>query len=67
MPINPIILQVHDQTPGMRAYQADDRHMKDATKALNVLHCFDRSYEPYLIYWLFPLQLAFREQAGKRK
>ena len=51
----------------MKFYINDNVHMKEATKALNVLYCFDRSYEPYLVSWLFPLQLAFKEQSGDRE
>jgi hypothetical protein len=36
--------------------------MKEAIRTLNVLYVYDRSYEPYLIYWLFPLQIAFQHQ-----
>lgn len=31
--------------------------MKDAIKALNVLYVYDKTYQPYLILWLFPLQV----------
>lgn len=37
-------------------------HMKESIRALNVLYVYDRSYEPYLIHWLFPMQLAFRNK-----
>jgi len=34
--------------------------MKEAIRTLNALYVFDRSYEPYLVHWLFPLQIAFQ-------
>ena len=44
----------------------DDPHcMKESAKALNILYVYDRSYEPYLIHWLFPIQMAFSDQAGE--
>lgn len=32
--------------------------MKEAIKALNVLYTYDKTYEPYLVLWLFPLQVG---------
>lgn len=32
--------------------------MKEAVKALNILYTYDKSYEPYLVLWLFPLQVS---------
>ena len=58
---------MYDMTPGMRMHMNDDIHMKEAVKALNVLYVYDRTYEPYLIYWLFPLQLAFQTGSGESK
>jgi hypothetical protein len=37
-------------------------HVKEAARALNVLYVYDRSYEPYMVHWLFPLQIAFRDR-----
>ena len=45
----------------------DQPHIKECAKALNILYVYDRSYEPYLIYWLFPLQLAFQDAAGQSR
>lgn len=42
-----------------------ERHMKETCRALNVLYVYDRSYEPYLIHWLFPLQVAFQINSFK--
>ena len=51
----------------MQLYMDDDVHVKEAAKVLNVLYVYDRSYEPYLIHWLFPLQLAFHDGSGQSK
>jgi len=48
----------------MVAYKTGD-HLKEAIRALNVLYVYDRSYEPYLIHWLFPLQVAFQKPFEK--
>ena len=56
------MLQKYDSTPSMYSYLHDNAHQKETGRVLNVLYTYDRSYEPYLIYWLFPLQLAFRGQ-----
>ena len=48
----------------MVAYKSDS-HIRETCRALNVLYVYDRSYEPYLIYWLFPLQLAFQRSSEK--
>ncbi|KAJ8313049.1 hypothetical protein KUTeg_010422 [Tegillarca granosa] len=37
-----------------------EANIKDTSGALNVLYVYERTYEPYLIYWIFPLQVAFQ-------
>lgn len=54
-------LQTYSKTVSMLPYKHID-HIKEAARALNVLYVFDRSYEPYLVHWLFPLQIAFRDR-----
>ena len=49
----------------MKMFVMEEPHVKESTKALNILYVYDRTYEPYLIYWLFPLQLAFQGTAGE--
>ena len=49
----------------MTMFVREDPHIRESSKALNILYVYDRSYEPYLIYWLFPLQLAFQDTAGQ--
>ena len=45
-------------------YRADERYMKECSKALNVLYVHDRTYEPYLVHWMFPLQICYEEDLG---
>ena len=54
-------------TPGLKPFANESEHMTDAVKALNVLYVYNNSYEPYLVYWLFPLQMAFEQESGLRK
>ena len=35
---------------------------KEAKEVLNVLYVYDRSYQPYYINWLYPLQLALQDK-----
>jgi hypothetical protein len=59
-----IYFQTYNKTTSMVAYKSDS-HIRETCRALNVLYVYDRSYEPYLIYWLFPLQLAFQRSSEK--
>ncbi|XP_035828352.1 uncharacterized protein LOC101850990 [Aplysia californica] len=64
-PINGLIqnavIETYSKTTSMVPFKHME-HMKESIRALNVLYVYDRSYEPYLIHWLFPLQLAFRNE-----
>ncbi|XP_046568194.1 LOW QUALITY PROTEIN: uncharacterized protein LOC124276591 [Haliotis rubra] len=66
-PINGLIenatIETYTKTTSMVNHK-EANHMKETARALNVLYVYDRSYEPYLIHWLFPLQLAFRSPTG---
>lgn len=63
-PINGLIqnavIETYSKTVSMLPYKHIE-HIKESARALNVLYVYDRSYEPYLINWLFPLQIAFRD------
>ncbi|ESP04135.1 hypothetical protein LOTGIDRAFT_237550 [Lottia gigantea] len=62
-PINGLIqnavIETYSKTTSMVAYKGMN-HLKETARVLNILYVYDRSYEPYLIHWLFPLQIAFR-------
>ncbi|KAK3710497.1 hypothetical protein RRG08_021313 [Elysia crispata] len=64
-PINGLIqnavIETYSKTTSMVPYKHME-HMKETIRALNVLYVYDRSYEPYLVQWLFPMQLAFRDK-----
>ncbi|RUS81425.1 hypothetical protein EGW08_010809 [Elysia chlorotica] len=64
-PINGLIqnavIETYSKITSMVPYKHME-HMKETIRALNVLYVYDRSYEPYLVQWLFPMQLAFRDK-----
>lgn len=51
----------------MALYFKDNAYLREAAKVLNILYVYDRIYEPYLINWLFPLQLAFPDGNSEGK
>ena len=61
------LLQIYSKTSCTLPYIDDNSYMKNAAKALNVLYTHSGSYEPYLVLWLFPLQLATEQNAGQSK
>ncbi|CAC5371615.1 unnamed protein product [Mytilus coruscus] len=61
--IQTAVIETYNKTTSMVAYKSDS-HIKESCRALNVLYVYDRSYEPYLIHWLFPLQLAFQRSSN---
>lgn len=58
------LIQTYNKTTSMVAFKSSE-HMREASRVLNVLYVYDRSYEPYLIHWLFPLQIAFQNSSEK--
>ena len=60
-------MQVYSNSPGMRLHVNNTPHLVEAAKALNVLYVCSNTYESYLIYWLYPLQLAFPSDSGQGK
>ncbi|XP_070571516.1 uncharacterized protein [Ptychodera flava] len=60
------IVEMFDSTPSMQAYQKRE-HMKENANVLNVLYTYNRSYEPYLIQWLFPVQLTFMDRKAEEE
>ena len=53
----------------MQQYK-DTIYTSHCIEALNVLYTYNRSYEPYLVHWLFPLQIALQDvtdEAGRSR
>ncbi|XP_064612744.1 LOW QUALITY PROTEIN: uncharacterized protein LOC135476597 [Liolophura sinensis] len=59
------VIEKYSRTVGMVPHN-QQAHLREAARVLNVLYVYDRSYEPYLIDWLFPLQLALRDSSDVR-
>ncbi|KAL4223925.1 hypothetical protein ACF0H5_017387 [Mactra antiquata] len=68
-PINGLIenavIETYNKTTCLVPFKSPE-HMKEAIRTLNALYVYDRSYEPYLIYWLFPIQIAFQPQSVEK-
>lgn len=62
--IETAVIETYNKTTSMVAFKSSE-HMREASRVLNVLYVYDRSYEPYLIHWLFPLQIAFQNSSEK--
>ncbi|XP_062597302.1 uncharacterized protein LOC134258744 isoform X2 [Saccostrea cucullata] len=62
--IETAVIETYNKTTSMVAFKSTD-HMREASRVLNILYVYDRSYEPYLIHWLFPLQIAFQAPSEK--
>ncbi|XP_069134826.1 uncharacterized protein [Argopecten irradians] len=58
------VVETYNKTTGMVAFRTNE-HMIEASRTLNILYTYDRSYEPYLIHWLFPLQVSFQQESNK--
>lgn len=58
------VLQTYHKTTSMVAFKSTE-HMREASRVLNILYVYDRTYEPYLVHWLFPLQIAFQNSSEK--
>ncbi|XP_064619949.1 uncharacterized protein LOC135483216 isoform X2 [Lineus longissimus] len=56
------VVESYAKTLSMQPYNFE-KHLVDTARALNILYSYDRTYEPYLIHWLFPMQVAFKEQS----
>ncbi|KAG9492735.1 hypothetical protein GDO78_000957 [Eleutherodactylus coqui] len=55
------VVEKFGNTPSMYPFAPDEEMIKESSKSLNVLYVYNGIYEPYLIHWLFPLQLAFKQ------
>ncbi|XP_073521602.1 uncharacterized protein [Phyllobates terribilis] len=55
------VVEKFGNTPSMYPFASDEEMIKESSKTLNVLYVYNGLYEPYLIHWLFPLQMAFRQ------
>lgn len=59
--------QKYERTPCMQTFATNEQMISETSKALNILYVHNGTYEPYLIHWLFPLQIAFKQADTKGK
>ncbi|XP_073427775.1 uncharacterized protein [Dendrobates tinctorius] len=55
------VVEKFGNTPSMYPFASDEEMINESSKTFNVLYVYNGLYEPYLIHWLFPLQMAFRQ------
>ncbi|KAG8587863.1 hypothetical protein GDO81_005802 [Engystomops pustulosus] len=55
------VVEKFDNTPSMCPFATDEDMIQESSKSLNILYVYNGLYEPYLIHWLFPFQIAFRK------
>ncbi|KAI1893536.1 hypothetical protein AGOR_G00124740 [Albula goreensis] len=59
------VVEVYEQTLCMQAFATSEQMISDSCKALNILYVHSGLYQPGLIHWLFPLQIAFQQGAAR--
>uniref|UniRef100_W5M7Z8 Uncharacterized protein n=1 Tax=Lepisosteus oculatus TaxID=7918 RepID=W5M7Z8_LEPOC len=59
------VVEKYERTPSMQAFATNEQMISESSKVLNILYVHSGIYEPYLIHWLFPLQMAFRQTDSK--
>ncbi|KAM3934150.1 uncharacterized protein RB166_001744 [Leptodactylus fuscus] len=62
--IEKAVVEKFENIPSMYSFASSEEMIKESSKALNVLYVYSGIYEPYLIHWLFPLQVAFRQTSA---
>ncbi|XP_048375257.1 uncharacterized protein LOC125445875 isoform X2 [Sphaerodactylus townsendi] len=55
------VVEKYGKIPCLSPFATDERMILETSKTLNVLYVFSGTYEPYLIHWLVPLQVAFQQ------
>ncbi|XP_039612963.1 uncharacterized protein LOC120531533 isoform X2 [Polypterus senegalus] len=55
------VVEKYERMPCMQAFATNEQMIAEASKALNILYVHSGVYEPYLVLWLFPLQIAFKQ------
>ncbi|XP_029467646.1 uncharacterized protein LOC115096731 [Rhinatrema bivittatum] len=55
------VVEVYEKTPCMQPFASNELMLLETSKSLNVLYVHNGTFEPYFIYWLFPLQMALKQ------
>lgn len=56
--IDSAVIETYGRVASLRPYDTDE-HQMEAARALNILHVYNKNFEPILVFWLFPIQLTF--------
>lgn len=56
--IDGAVIETYGRVASLRPHDADE-HQMEAARVLNVLHVYNKNFEPIFILWLFPVQLTF--------
>ncbi|XP_071484285.1 uncharacterized protein [Diadema antillarum] len=59
--IETAVQEKYSSTPCLLKHR-DQTIVREARETLNVLYVFNRSYQPFFIHWLYPLQLALQDR-----
>ncbi|XP_068124854.1 uncharacterized protein [Hyperolius riggenbachi] len=55
------VVEKYGSTPSMYQFATNEHMIDETCKSLNILYVYNGTYEPYLVHWIFPLQIAFRQ------
>ncbi|KAM4701987.1 uncharacterized protein O3C94_002907 [Discoglossus pictus] len=55
------VVEKYANSACMQQFATDEQMILESSKTLNILYVYNGTYEPYLIHWLFPLQMAFKQ------
>ncbi|KAJ8368349.1 hypothetical protein SKAU_G00083770 [Synaphobranchus kaupii] len=59
------VVEVYERTPCMQAFATSEQMISESCRALNILYVHGGVYQPCLVHWLFPLQIAFQQTAAE--
>nr|XP_033778362.1 uncharacterized protein LOC117349253 [Geotrypetes seraphini] len=55
------VIEVYENTSCMQLFATNEHMILETSKTLNILYVHSGTYKPYLIHWLFPLQVALKQ------
>ncbi|XP_069077690.1 uncharacterized protein [Pleurodeles waltl] len=55
------VVETYENTPCLQPFATNEYMILETCKTLNILFVYNGRYEPYLIHWLLPLQVALKQ------
>ncbi|XP_078535948.1 uncharacterized protein LOC144822378 isoform X1 [Lissotriton helveticus] len=55
------VVETYENTPCLQPFASNEYMILETCKTLNVLFVYNGRYDPYLIHWLLPLQVALKQ------